>query len=154
MSSSNPIKKSSSPIKKAFVNLLKQNDQNDNLKISNDNLKICNDNLQICNDNLQICNDNLQKKQDDLNKCYENMDIESFKYSSKANRYLQENTNAFVKDLFDEILQKSNLIRLLIDENYSLREKCKQYNIQYNTKNLDDLIESLKQSESNQKTLK
>jgi len=144
MSSSNPIKKPSSPIKKAFVNLLKQNDQNDNLKISNDNLK-------ICNDNLKICNDNLQKKQDDLNKCYENMDIESFKYS---NRYLQENTNAFVKDLFDEILQKSNLIRLLIDENYSLREKCKQYNIQYNTKNLDDLIESLKQSESNQKTLK
>jgi len=146
MSSSNPIKKSSSPIKKAFVNLLKQNDQNDNLKISNDNLK-------ICNDNLKICNDNLQKKQDDLNKCYENMDIESFKYSNR-NRYLQENTNAFVKDLFDEILQKSNLIRLLIDENYSLREKCKQYNIQYNTKNLDDLIESLKQSESNQKTLK
>ena len=146
MSSSNPIKKSSSPIKKAFVNLLKQNDQNDNLKISNDNLK-------ICNDNLQICNDNLQKKQDDLNKCYENMDIESFKYSNR-NRYLQENTNAFVKDLFDEILQKSNLIRLLIDENFSLREKCKQYNIQYNTKNLDDLIESLKQSESNQKTLK
>jgi len=146
MSSSNPIKKPSSPIKKAFVNLLKQNDQNDNLKISNDNLK-------ICNDNLQICNDNLQKKQDDLNKCYENMDIESFKYSNR-NRYLQENTNAFVKDLFDEILQKSNLIRLLIDENFSLREKCKQYNIQYNTKNLDDLIESLKQSESNQKTLK
>mgnify|MGYP000882687768 CR=1 FL=1 len=146
MSSSNPIKKPSSPIKKAFVNLLKQNDQNDNLKISNDNLK-------ICNDNLKICNDNLQKKQDDLNKCYENMDIESFKYSNR-NRYLQENTNAFVKDLFDEILQKSNLIRLLIDENYSLREKCKQYNIQYNTKNLDDLIESLKQSESNQKTLK
>jgi len=146
MSSSNPIKKSSSPIKKAFVNLLKQNDQNDNLKISNDNLK-------ICNDNLKICNDNLQKKQDDLNKCYENMDIESFKYSNR-NRYLQENTNAFVKDLFDEILQKSNLIRLLIDENFSLREKCKQYNIQYNTKNLDDLIESLKQSESNQKTLK
>jgi len=146
MSSSNPIKKSSSPIKKAFVNLLKQNDQNDNLKISNDNLK-------IYNDNLKICNDNLQKKQDDLNKCYENMDIESFKYSNR-NRYLQENTNAFVKDLFDEILQKSNLIRLLIDENFSLREKCKQYNIQYNTKNLDDLIESLKQSESNQKTLK
>jgi hypothetical protein len=146
MSSSNPIKKPSSPIKKAFVNLLKQNDQNDNLKISNDNLK-------ICNDNLKICNDNLQKKQDDLNKCYENMDIESFKYSNR-NRYLQENTNAFVKDLFDEILQKSNLIRLLIDENFSLREKCKQYNIQYNTKNLDDLIESLKQSESNQKTLK
>jgi len=146
MSSSNPIKKPSSPIKKAFVNLLKQNDQNDNLKISNDNLK-------ICNDNLQICNDNLQKKKNDLNKCYENMDIESFKYSNR-NRYLQENTNAFVKDLFDEILQKSNLIRLLIDENFSLREKCKQYNIQYNTKNLDDLIESLKQSESNQKTLK
>ena len=40
MSSSNPIKKSSSPIKKAFVNLLKQNDQNDNLKISNNNLKL------------------------------------------------------------------------------------------------------------------
>jgi hypothetical protein len=152
MSTTNPLKKSLSPIKKAFVNLLKQND----LQICNDNLNISNDNLKISNDNLKICNDNLQKKQDDLNKCYENMDIESFKYSSKADRnyYLQENTNAFVKDLFDEILQKSNLIRLLIDENHSLRKKCKQYNIQYNTKNLDDLIESLKESELNHEILK
>jgi hypothetical protein len=148
--SSDPQKKSSSPIKKAFVNLLKQNDD---LQVCNDDLQICNDDLKICNDNLKIHKDDLRKYKDDLKKCYQNIDIESFRHQSKtdSNYYLQENTNAFIKDLFDEILKKSDLIRVLIDENNSLREKCKQHNIDFNTKELDDLIESLKQSESNQK---
>jgi hypothetical protein len=144
--SSDPQKNNQVLLKKAFVNLLKQNDD----------LQIRNDDLKICNDNLKIHKDDLRKYKDDLNKCYQNMDIQSFRHQSKTDRnyYLQENTNAFVKDLFDEILKKSDLIRVLIDENNSLREKCKQHNIDFNTKELDDLIESLKQSESNKKIIK
>ena len=136
-----------SPIKKVFSNLFKQDNYNDDLKISNDYLKISNDYLKICNADLKIHKDDLKKYKDDLHKCYENMDIESFKHQNKIdhNYYLQEKTNTFVKDLMNEILEKSNLIRLLIDENHSLRQKCKQ---QHNT---DDLIESIKQSELHHK---